>query len=140
MAIQFLIPLALGALVVAGCTKAVTEIRKAQPLTTLEGSEWGPLDNAVADQFVGFKANGEIVGNGGCNNFFGQYTQEGTALTIGALASTKKMCADRDVMESEAAFMQLLQDTRRADGTHKALTLYGADDGILMQLRRRDWD
>ncbi len=138
MAIQFLIPLAVGALVLAGCTKAVTEVRKSRPLTTLEGSEWGPLTPGPAEQFVAFKTGGEIVGNGGCNNFFGQYTQDGPKLTIGALASTKKMCATG--MEDEAAFMKNLQDTRRAEATHKSLTLYGAEDNILMELKRRDWD
>ncbi|WP_427454619.1 META domain-containing protein [Litorimonas sp. WD9-15] len=138
MAVQFLIPLAVGALVLAGCTKAVTEVRKSRPLATLEGSEWSPLTPGATEQFVAFKAGGDIAGNGGCNNFFGQYTQDGPKLTIGALASTKKMCATG--MEDEAAFMKNLQDTRRAEATHKSLTLYGAEDNILMELKRRDWD
>lgn len=138
MAIQFLIPLAVGALVVAGCTKVATEVRKSQPLASLEGSEWAPTSPIPSDQFVAFKSNGEILGNGGCNNFFGEYTQDGTTLTIGTLASTKMMCAGK--MEAEAAFMQNLQDTRRAEATHKALTLYGAKGEILLELRRRDWD
>lgn len=138
MAIQFILPLALGALVLAGCTKAVTEVRKTRPLTSLEGSEWGPMTPGPAEQFVAFKMDGEIIGNGGCNNFFGQYTQDGTTLKIGALASTKKLC--RGAMEAESAFMKNLQDTRRAEGTHKALTLYGADGGVLIELQRRDWD
>ena len=138
MALPIILPLALGALVLAGCAKVATEVRKSRPLASLEGSEWGPVETPAKEQFVAFKSNGEIIGHGGCNQFFGQYTQEGQTLTIGALASTKKFCAD--VMDAETAFMQKLQDTRRIEATHIALRLYNADDEQLMQLRRRDWD
>lgn len=138
MALPIILPLALGALVLAGCAKVATEVRKARPLTSLEGSEWGPVETPAKEQFVAFKSNGEIIGHGGCNQFFGQYTQEGQTLIIGALASTKKYCAD--IMEAETGFMQKLQDTRRIEATHIALRLYNADDEQLMQLRRRDWD
>lgn len=138
MALPIIIPLAVGALLLAGCAKVITDARLARPLATLEGSEWGPLNTTSSDQFIAFKTGGEIIGHGGCNNFFGQYSQNGTTLTIGALASTKKFC--KGLMEAEADFIQNLQATRRAEGTHKALTLYGADDVILMELKRRDWD
>ena len=138
MALPIILPLALGALVLAGCAKVASDVRKARPLASLEGSEWGPVNTSVQEQFVAFKSNGEIIGHGGCNQFFGQYTQEGQTLTVGALASTKKFCAD--VMQAETAFMQMLQDTRRVEATHMALRLYDTDGTELMQLRRRDWD
>lgn len=138
MAIQFFIPVAIGALLVAGCAKVATDIRKTRPLPSLAGSEWGPEASDTGEQFVGFKTGGEIIGHGGCNAFFGQYTQEGQTLTIGALASTKKMC--RDLMESEASFMRSLQDARRIDATHKTLKLFDANDDLVLQLQRRDWD
>lgn len=138
MALPILIPLAVGTLVLVGCAKAVGEIRKSRPLASLEGSEWGPVETTATEQFVAFKSNGEIIGSGGCNQFFGQYTQEGETLTIGALASTKKFCPD--IMGAETAFLKTLQNTRRAEATHISLKLYGADGAQLMQLRRRDWD
>jgi len=138
MALPIIIPLALGTLVLVGCAKAVGEIRKTRPLASLEGSEWGPVETVTAEQFVAFKSDGEISGSGGCNQFFGQYTQEGETLKIGALASTKKLCPD--VMEAEAVFLKKLQETRRAEATHLTLKLYDADDTQLMQLRRRDFD
>lgn len=130
-----LIPFALGAVVLAGCAKFVQDQRRNRPLLELAGSEWAPANTS---QFVAFKTGGEVMGHGGCNQFFGQYQQDGETLTIGALASTKKMCAGQ--MEAEAAFLQMLQDTRRATGTHKALTLYDANDAVLIELRRSDWD
>ncbi len=138
MAFPIIIPLAIGVLVLAGCAKVATDVRNNRPLISLEGSEWSQIPIGPSEQFVAFKSNGEIIGHGGCNAFFGQYTQDGPTLTIGALASTKKMC--RDVMESESAFMRNLQETRRIDATHLKLSLYNADDEALMHLRRRDWD
>ncbi len=138
MALPVLVPLAIGALVLVGCAKVAGEVRKTRPLATLEGSEWGPIPPTETEQFVAFKTNGEIIGHGGCNAFFGEYTQEGQTLKIGALASTKKMC--RDLMDSEAAFMSHLQDTRRIEATHLKLRLYNANGEQLLQLRRRDWD
>jgi len=138
MALPIIIPLAIGTLALVGCAKLAGEIRKARPLASLQGSEWGPVETESAEQFVAFKSEGEIIGHGGCNQFFGEYTQEGETLKIGALASTKKLCPD--LMEAETAFLKKLQDTRRAEATHVTLKLYDADDVQLMQLRRRDWD
>lgn len=142
MALPVLIPLAIGTLVLVGCVKAVGEIRKTRPLASLEGSEWGPVETPanteISEQFVAFKPGGDIIGHGGCNQFFGQYTQDGDVLTIGALASTKKLCPD--IMGAETAFLKKLQNSRRAEATHILLKLYDADGAELMQLRRRDWD
>ena len=138
MALPIIVPLALGALVIAGCAKVASDARKARPLTTLIGSEWGPVEPQGAEQFVAFKPDGEISGHGGCNQFFGQYTQEGSTLTIGALASTKKFCAD--IMQAETDFLKKLQETRQFEATHISLRLYDMNGTQLMQLRRRDWD
>jgi len=122
-----------------GCAKAVGEIRKTRPIASLEGSEWGPVETVAAEQFVAFKSDGEISGSGGCNQFFGQYTQNDQTLTVGALASTKKFCSD-DIMQAESDFMQKLRETRRFEATHIELRLFDMNDAQLMQLRRRDWD
>ena len=138
MAFPVIIPLAVGALVLAGCAKVANDVRKARPLASLEGSEWGPENIPALEQFVAFKSGGEVRGFGGCNQFFGQYSQEGQTLTIGALASTKKACPEG--MEAESTFLKTLQDTRKIEATHVTLRLLDADGQELMQLRRRDWD
>ena len=138
MALPLVLPIAIGALVLAGCAKVASDVRKSRPLAVLAGSEWGPTDAAASEQFVAFKSEGEIIGHGGCNQFFGQYTQSEQTLIIGALASTKKHCAES--MQAETEFLQKLQDTRRFEATHLALRLYDVNDALLMQLRRRDWD
>jgi len=138
MALPVILPLALGALVLVGCAKVASDVRKTRPLASLTGSEWGPVETHAPEQFVAFKAGGEITGHGGCNQFFGQYTQAGQTLTVGALASTKKFCDG--VMQAETQFLQNLQNTRRFEATHLKLSLFDADGNALMTLRRRDWD
>jgi heat shock protein HslJ len=117
--------------------KAISQAAN-RPLTNLAGSEWGPVDNQY-DQFVAFKSGGDVIGSGGCNNFFGSFTQNGRLITFGPLASTKKACP-QPIMTAEQDFLRLLENVRAVDATFKELTLYDADNQVLTTLRRRDWD
>jgi len=121
----------------AACQKAISNHKAKQPLTDLAGSEWGPVDNPH-DQFVGFKSGGEMVGSGGCNNFFGTYDLVDSEITIGPLASTKKFCADS--MAAESDFLSRLQQARKVEATFKQLFLYDTDGNKVLSLQRRDWD
>jgi len=129
------VPLVIGAVALAGCAKVVSDVRKDRPLATLEGSEWG-YENS--DQFVAFKSKGEVIGNGGCNNFFGNYTQTEGALTFGPLASTRKFCQGK--MKAEQDFMNSIQNSRRFEATHKVINLLDENNQTLLTLQRRDWD
>jgi len=131
------IPLVIGAIALMGCAKVVSEARQDRPLTQLAGSEWG-LQNT--DQFVAFKSEGEISGNGGCNNFFGSYTQTENALAFGPLASTKKACFGDGIMQAEQAFLSSIQKARRFEATHKVMSLYDENGEVLLTLQRKDWD
>ncbi len=125
------------AVILAACQKAVTNKSKLQPLSDLAGSEWGPAENPY-DQFVGFKANGEMMGSGGCNNFFGTYELNDGEIKIGPLASTKKACPDS--MQAETEFLSQLQSARTVEATHMKLTFFDEAGNAIMSLRRRDWD
>jgi heat shock protein HslJ len=45
-------------------------------------------DTEVTIQFK----NGELLGDAGCNTYFGDYTINGTAITIGTLTMTLMYC------------------------------------------------
>lgn len=130
-----IVPLALGAVAIVGCAKVVSDVRKSRPLASLEGSEWGLKES---EQFIAFKDKGEVIGNGGCNNFFGSYTQDGDTLTFGPLASTKKFCQGK--MEAENSFMNAVQNARSFEGTHIELALKDEKGETVLRLQRRDWD
>ncbi|MGB3457287.1 MAG: META domain-containing protein [Litorimonas sp.] len=121
----------------AACQKALRHV-ESRPLASLKGTEWGTGDSPV-EQFVAFKSDGEVVGSGGCNDFFGSFTQTGRLVTFGPLASTRKACPAA-VMRAERDFLALLERVRAAEATWKELTLYGDDNQVLAVMRRRDWD
>ncbi len=132
--IRVLVPiLAAGAL--AACQKVLKDAQL-RPLATLVGTEWGLQDDG---RFVAFKMGGEVVGSGGCNNFFGSFTQDGRALSFGPLASTKKACP-QPIMDGEREWLDLLRKVRAAEANHMELTLYGEGEEVLATLRRKDWD
>lgn len=118
------------------CQKAIRHATN-KPLTSLVGTEWGPFETGI-DQFVAFKSDGDVIGSGGCNTFFGSFTQNGRLVSFGPLASTKKACA-APIMSAERAFLNLLEQVRSVDATPKQLVLYGEDNLVLATLRRRDW-
>ncbi len=134
-----IIPLLIAGLGLAACAKVATAPKADRPLYTLAGSEWGPKTaSGTPEPFVQFRSKGELSGFAGCNNFFGTYELDGTVLTIGPLASTKKMCAQG--MDEERDFLQALQNARRIKATHLKLNIFGADGELLLGLQRRDWD
>jgi len=132
-----IIPLLIIGVGLAACTAAIS--KSASPerqLFELAGSEWGFGDGT--DRFVQFKSEGELIGSGGCNNFFGTYDLNGTKLKVGPIAATKKYCQNQ--MDAERAFLDALKSARRIEATHLKLKLFDADGNELAALKRRDWD
>lgn len=126
-------------LIGVGLTACATVLAKPKPdrvLYSLAGSEWGL--KGEPDPFVQFKSNGELLGFGGCNNFFGNYDLNGTILTIGPLASTKKLCLGN--MDIEQNFLAALQKSTRIEATHMTLKIFDSKSELLLDLQRRDWD
>ena len=74
-------------------------------------------------------------GNGGCNQFGGTYTRRRASLRFGALASTRRACADEAATRQETAYLQALQSTTRYAIYDDLLVLY-AEDRVLARLRR----
>ena len=76
---------------------------------------------------------GSVVGVSGCNNYRGSYKQQGSAITISGLGSTRRMCGGDGVMEQERLFLAALEaaatwaiegdtfDLRRKDGSRLVL-------------------
>jgi heat shock protein HslJ len=75
---------------------------------------------------VVFNEDGTISGSGGCNNFNGSYEVDGSAITIGPLASTLMAC-EQDVMDQEAAYLAALQSA----ATYQV-------EGSMLEVRTKD--
>ncbi len=107
-------------------------------LLSLAGSEWGPETEDRPEIYIQFKET-SVNGHGGCNRFFGQYSFDGNAISIGPLASTKMACS-KEVMEAELAWMDMLQRARSAEASFKTLVLRDEAGTVIATLRHRDWD
>jgi heat shock protein HslJ len=71
--------------------------------------------------------DGQVAGSAGCNNFHGTYATEGSKLTLGPLATTRRAC-EEPLMTQEQQFLAALAsavtwsidgnvlDMHRADG------------------------
>ncbi len=128
------IPAALG-LLLAAC---------ATPPAGLAGSEWRPValgDLAVASEttaFVGFRSDGALVGNSGCNAFQGHYDEDAGALAVGPLAATRMACPEPE-MALEAVFLLALADATRSERDGTTLHLFDVNER-LATLAQTDWD
>ena len=84
-------------------------------VTDLAGTSWQLVDlgsgmpESPNIPAVAFAADGTVSGTGGCNNFSGTYTTDGSSITIGALASTMMACVPDVVMTLETEFTTALQ-------------------------------
>jgi putative lipoprotein len=86
---------------------------------------------------INFTAEGQAHGFGGCNNFTGRYTLDGTTLTLGPLASTKKACPPA-ILDQETSFYEALSATRGHRIENGLLFLLDGRDASVMRLWRRD--
>jgi heat shock protein HslJ len=68
----------------------------------------GGLVDAVEGTTLSATFDGEqVAGSAGCNNYFGGYTTDGDAISIGPLASTQMFC--EGAMDQEIAFLTAMQ-------------------------------
>ncbi|MCE0487121.1 META domain-containing protein [Ornithinimicrobium sediminis] len=99
-----------------GTVLALTE----QASTALTGTTWvatmvdngrGAAAGVVAGSEVTaeFDDEGRVAGSSGCNQYTARYTLEGESLEVGALAGTRRACADAEVTDQESAFLRAME-------------------------------
>jgi heat shock protein HslJ/uncharacterized membrane protein len=108
-----------------------------EPRASLEGSKWEVTGynngrQAVVGPLLGTRLtiafkDGRVSGSGGCNSFHGPFKAEGKALSIGPLATTRKLCSAEGVMAQEQEFIAALQTA----------TTWAIDRGML-DVHRKD--
>ena len=127
---------ALAASMLLGALPGVALAQDAEAEITPEGVEW-TLTTLAGDAVPAevettlFLSGGEVVGNAGCNSYFGSYEIDGDALTFpNPFGVTLKMCDDA-TMAVEDAYLPLLQDTATwAIDDEGALSLADADGAV----------
>jgi heat shock protein HslJ len=83
-----------------------------------------------------FSAGGKLGGTAGCNQYFGDYTAEGSSLSIGGIGSTLRACLDPGVMEQEGRYLSLLGSAARFHINGDHLELSDASGTVLLSYAR----
>jgi heat shock protein HslJ len=73
---------------------------------------------------LGFRRAGGIAGFGGCNGYMGPLTVTDDRITMGPLASTRRVCPER-TMDQETRFMDALTKAERFAVVGTNLHLHG---------------
>ncbi|MGL4446760.1 MAG: META domain-containing protein [Shewanella sp.] len=89
------------------------------------------IDNSPAQ--ITFAAEGQLHGNNSCNNFFGQYSQQGQELKLMPAGSTMKACIEA-LMQQEQQFMQAMPLVTKAQFTHGKLSLLDSNNQAVLVL------
>ena len=82
-------------------------------MESLQGTSWWVEDIAakgVVDRSqttIEFTSDGRIVGSTGCNRYFGSVEFDGSSMTMGPLAGTRKACPDA-LMDQENKFFRAM--------------------------------
>lgn len=80
--------------------------------------------------------DGKLMGNGGCNQLFGNIAFEGEkGIRFSNIGSTKMACPELKV---ESEFLQLLQAVRSYELRELSLFLFGANGEELLKLKKVD--
>ncbi|MDP1876028.1 MAG: META domain-containing protein [Actinomycetota bacterium] len=90
--------------------------------------DWRTRTDGVL-QTITFAADGTVSGSAGCNRFAGTYSTDGSAISIGPLATTLMAC-EENIMNAEATFLVRLQAAVSYKATAKTLKVFAPKDMI----------
>jgi heat shock protein HslJ len=101
-------------------------------MTLLTSRQWQmqlDRDDISAIPTIEFSTDGRVTGFAGCNSFSSSYTIEGERITFGALATTKKYCAETS--DFEAIFLKDLATVNRFKVSSNVLELFTLEHGAI---------
>ena len=113
-------------------------------LEAIQNREWvaqdigglGVLDTPRS--VVRFDEDGSIRGNGGCNDFFGEYRLDGQVLTVGPVGTTRKGCVPPEVMDQEQRFLAVFGSEPRLEKDGSDLLVFPGSGDPPTRLRNQD--
>jgi heat shock protein HslJ len=94
----------------------------------------GPI--AGTELTATFTPDGKVAGSSGCNTYTGSYELEGTALTVGPLATTMMAC-EQEIMDQETQFLAAFQTPTTVETSGTTVTLRDADGAAQVILAQK---
>lgn len=96
----------------------------------------GGAPAGVTIQFeAGDHDTSRVAGNSGCNRFVGNWRQNGAALNLGPMASTRRMC-DAAAMDIESRLLAVLASAATVTYRPSGEAVLATADGRKLTLRR----
>lgn len=74
-----------------------------------------------------FGEDGQLAGSASCNNYTTSYQLDGESITLGAVATTRRACADPTLAQQELAYLDALQRSTGYEISGDQLTLLDAE-------------
>jgi heat shock protein HslJ len=98
-------------------------------LVELNGQPLVPGGEPLTLQFAADEPR--VSGYGGCNQFSGEYSQNGASLRFGPLLSTRRACLEPALNTQETAYFQALESTTRYSIEAKQVRRLNRAEGCL---------
>ncbi len=98
-------------------------------LVELNGGAVSPGEGKELQMIL--RGEDQVGGYAGCNQFTGSMTVTGDGLSVGPIASTRRMC--QGVMEQESAFLQALENAQRYSISGEDLAIENASGEVTMR-------
>ncbi|GAB3092618.1 META domain-containing protein [Aestuariicella hydrocarbonica] len=134
MARQIIPTTCLLALVLGGGCTMKDDAQSAQTLSGVWHVDYiegrGVIDNSPAH--YQFHADNQLSGHATCNQFSGAYSVEQGEITIGELATTRKMCPPA-LMEQEQRLLEALKRVKRWKTDNGLMYLFDANGAELFR-------
>lgn len=119
----------------------LVEIMSKHPVNPVLGREWlletmnGEALSAETEITLTFAEDDNLNGSGGCNSYFATFTVDDTQVSIGAIGSTRMMCAAG--METETTYFATLEQatTYYIDGSQLTLMNDAGDTLLVFTVR-----
>ena len=84
---------------------------------------------------LSFNAESRLAGSASCNNISSSYKSQNSTLTIGAIATTRKMCLPA-LMEQESQLLRALSKVKRFQLHNDQLSMYDQRGILQVQAQR----
>jgi heat shock protein HslJ len=112
-------------------------LTKTRWLATMINSGSGAVVSVVGGSRVTaiFAEAGTVAGSGGCNDYSGPYTVDGSSIEIGPLMATEKACVEAAVNQQEAAYFAALEKVATFDFKGDRLELRAGDGSLQVEYR-----
>ena len=106
-------------------------------MTGINNGAGGVVSNGQTEKASLQFINGKLQGNSGCNRLSASYQINGSELTIGPVGSTRKFCAENDLMLQEQQIFQALKQVRRYEVRANQLRLVGFNGSLMLSLKQQ---